>query len=362
VPRTDKEQLRAPGRDFRRPDGVEIVILAVHCGQRSAEKAADVENRPAGPNFTAPLANPADSLAASRDSVPESGSRLPNPVDSLAASRDPDLGSHSWARFSLRGGTSLEIDEFPEVADFESTLDNFEQIEQCARGGFRVTQGSVPRAIGDAEVSTQLIQVVAAEFGDQPARKFSGTQHHPAIGGKSTRLEGAADEPVIEGRIVGDEGRRGRSIEPANKGPQRASLRGGFCDHRVVNARQCDDRARQLPRRPQQSLEAVDDPQLRKPNRPDFENRRAVGIEAGRLEVDDDEIRGRDLSIGHFDFVTRPEVARAQRIGERLRCPIQCDAHDAASEYRIDRSLGREQLLGEFDEIHGFPAFPEPIQ
>ena len=143
--------------------------------------------------------------------------RLANPVDSLAASRDPNLGSRSWARFPLCGGPSLEIDEFPEVANFEPALGDFEQIEQCARGGFRVTQGSVPRAIGDAEVSTQLIQVVAAEFGDQPARKFSGTQHRSAIGGKSTRIEGAADEPVIEGRIVGDEGRRGRSIEPANK-------------------------------------------------------------------------------------------------------------------------------------------------
>ena len=280
----------------------------------------------------------------------------------LRRSETPSWALPLWARFPLRGGASLEIDEFPEVANFEPALGDFEQIEQCARGGFRVTQGSVPRAIGDAEVSAQLIQVVAAEFGDQPARKFSGTQHRSAIGGKSTQIEGAADEPVIEGRIVGDEGRRGRSIEPANKGPQRAPLCGGFCDHRVVDARQCDDRARQLPRRPQQGLEAVDDPQLRNPNRPDFENRRAVDIEAGRLEVDDNKIRGRDLSIGHFDFVTRPKVARAQRIGERLCRPIQCDAHDAASEYRIDRSLGREQLLGEFDEIHGFPAVSEPIQ
>ena len=211
-------------------------------------------------------------------------------------------------------------------------------------------------------MGTQLIQVVAAEFGDQPARELSRAQHRSAIGGKSTQIEGAGDEAVIEGGIVGDKGSRGRSIEPARKGPQRASLGGRFCDHRVVDTGQCDDRARQLSRWLHQGLEAVDDPQPRNPDRPDLENRRTLDIEAGRLEVDHDEIRGCDLLIGHVEFGIRSKVARAQPIGERLRRPIQREPHDAASQPWIDRGLDREQLLGEFHEPHGLPAVSEPIQ
>ena len=274
----------------------------------------------------------------------------------------PNRTSALRATLPLRGGASLKIDEFPEIAHFEPALGDFEQIDQRARGSLRVTQGSVSRAIGDAEVRAQLIQVVAAEFGDQPARKLSSTQHRSAIGGKSTQIEGAPDEPVIEGRIVGDKRSRGRSIEPANKRPQCASLRGRFCDHRVVDTGQCDDRARQLSRWPHQGFEAIGDSQPRNPDRPDLENRRAIDIEAGRLEVNHDEIRGCDLPTGHVEFGARSKVARIQPIGERLRRPIQREAHDAASERWIDRGLDREQPLGELDESHGLPALAEPIQ
>ncbi len=256
----------------------------------------------------------------------------------------------------------MKIDEFPEIAQFEPALGDLEQIDQRARGGLCVTQGSVPRAIGDAEVGAQVIEVVAAEFGDQPARELSSTQHRSAIGGKPTQIEGAADEPVIEGRVVGDKGSRGRSIEPASKRLQRTPLRGRFCNHLVADSGQCDDRARQLSRRPHQGLETVDDPQPRNPDRPNLENRRAIDIEAGRLEIDHDEIRGGKALTGHVEFGARSKIARAQTIGERLRRPIQREAHDAASERWIDFGFGREQLLGEFDEPHRLPAVAEPIQ
>ncbi len=273
-----------------------------------------------------------------------------------------DQSSALRAALPLRGGPSVKIDEFSEIAHFEPALGNFEQLDQRARGGLCVTQGSVSRVIGDAEVGTQVIQVVAAEFRDQPTRKLSGTQHDSAIGGKPTQIEGTADEPVIEGRIVGDKRSRGRSIEPVNERLQRASLRGRFCNHRVADTGQCDDCARQLFGRPHQSLEAVDDSQPRNPNRPDLEDRCALDIEAGRLEIDHDESRGGKALAGDVEFSVRSKVTRAQSIGERLRRPIQREAHDAASERWIDFGFGREQLLGEFDEPHGLPAVAEPIQ
>ncbi len=294
-----------------------------------------------------------------RDSPNLVGSQLNGRFDSA---RSRNRSSSLRAALLLRGGPSLKIDEFSEIAHFKPALGNFEQIDQRARGGLCVTQGSVSRAIGDAEVGTQVIQVVAAEFGDQSTRKLSSTQHGSAIGGKPTQIEGAADEPVIEGRIVGDKRSRGRSIEPASKRLQRTPLRGRFCNHLVANSGQCDDRARQLSGRSYQGFEAVDDPQPRNPNRPDLENRRAIDIEAGRLEIDHDEIRGGKALTGHVEFGARSKIARAQTIGERLRRQIQREAHDAASERWIYFGFDREQLLGKLNEPHGLPAVAEPIQ
>jgi len=266
------------------------------------------------------------------------------------------------AAILLRGGASVKIDEFSEAAHFESAPGNFEQIDQHARGGLCVPQGSMSRTIGDAEVGTNAIQVVAAELGDQSPRELSSTQHRSAIAGKPAQIESAGDEPVIEGSIVGDERSRRRSIEPARERPQRTSRRGRFCDHRIVNTGQCDDRARQLSGRPHQGLEAIGDPQPRNPHRPDLENRSTVDIEAGRLEIDHHKIRSCDLLIGHFEFSARSKIAGVQPIRERLRGPIQREAHNAASERWIHFGLDREQLLREFDEPHGCTALAEPIQ
>ena len=83
-------QLRATRRN-RQAESVEISNLAVDCGGRSAEK---------GP--------------------------MPKP--------DPP-----GCRSSLCRRTSLKIDQLPEIAEFESTPGDIEQIEQGARGGVRIT-------------------------------------------------------------------------------------------------------------------------------------------------------------------------------------------------------------------------------
>jgi len=248
------------------------------------------------------------------------------------------------------------------MLQLEAGLGNLEQIEQRARGGFRIAEGAMASAIGDTEVGTQVIQVVTAELGHQPARELSRAEHRTAVGGKPTQIECTARESVIEGRIVGDEGRRGRSIEPARERAQRALRCGGLGDHRVTDPGQCDDRARHSTRRAQQGFEAVDDAQLRDPDRADLEDRRALDVEAGRLEVDDDEIGGCDALLGDLELAGGPQIRGTESVGQRMRRAVERETHDATRERWIDRAVAREQLACDLDEIHGLSAGAEPIQ
>ena len=63
----------------------------------------------------------------------------------------------------------MEIEKISQGSELEGGASEMEQIDQRARGGLRVAEGAVAGVVGDAQMRAEMIEVVAAESGNQPA-------------------------------------------------------------------------------------------------------------------------------------------------------------------------------------------------
>lgn len=137
-----------------------------------------------------------------------------------------------------------------------------EQIDQGTRRGLRIAESAMPSAVRDTEMGAQVVQVVATQFRNEPSRQLAGAQDGPAVSGQAPLREGSTHKTVIEGSVVGHEGRGGSGIEPAAKGLQRLMGRGRIRHGLVADSGEGNDRARQPSCRANEGLKMIHDLQL----------------------------------------------------------------------------------------------------
>jgi hypothetical protein len=176
----------------------------------------------------------------------------------------------------------------------------------------------VARAVLHAELRAHVIEVVAAEPRQQPAREPLRAQHRDGRCGRALPFERAAQERVVEARIVRDPRRAARFAEPARETRERALRGRRGREQRVVDARQRDDRGRQRSGtwRPHERLEVRRRPQVLDAHGADLDHGVVRARQTGRLDVHHREARARERQLGHRALLGRSQRGNRELVGQ----------------------------------------------